>query len=149
MAEYVSNPVQLVQPGQAVLLDATIPCTKGFVIHRAGSGIFTLRGACGGCNRFARYQVTFNGNIALPDGATAQPIAIGIALNGEPVQTSKAIVTPTVADAYFNVTSTAFIDVDAGCCDVISVQNESEAVGTAAAPAINVQNANLVITRTA
>lgn len=149
MAEYVSNPVQLVQPGQAVLLDATIPCTKGYVLHRAGSGIFTLRGACGGCNRQARYQVTFNGNIALPDGATAQPISIALTRDGEPVQTSKAIVTPAAAGDYFNVTSTAFIDVFAGCCESISVTNTSESVGTAAAPAINVQNANFTIARTA
>ena len=44
MAEFVSNPVQLVQAGQNVLLDASIPCNKGYVVHRAGAGIVTLRG---------------------------------------------------------------------------------------------------------
>ncbi len=149
MAEYVSNPVQLVQPGQNVLLDASIPCSRGFVLHRAGSGILTLRGACGGCNQFARYQVTFNANVAVPEGGTAQAIAVALAVGGEAVQTSRAIVTPAAAEDYFNVTSTAIVDVPRGCCYTVAVENVSEAVGTAAAPAINVQNANLVVARIA
>ena len=45
-------------------------------------------------------------------------------------------------DQYFNVTSTAFITVPTGCCFTLAVENTS-------ADAINVQNANLVITRVA
>lgn len=89
MAEFISNPIQLVQPNQAVLLNDSIPCNKGYVIHRNESGIVTLRGIVN-CptNCFARYQVTFNGNIALPEGATVQPISIALSVSGEPILTS-------------------------------------------------------------
>lgn len=158
MAEYTYNPVQLVEPNQNVLLNDNIPCNKGYVIHRNESGIVTLRGivnnprAC-----FARYQVTFNGNIALPDGATVGPIAIALAISGEPILTSRAIVTPAATaenpptpNNFFNVTSTAIITVPKGCCFNVAVENVStpaEAGGVA--PEILVQNANLTIARIA
>lgn len=151
MAEYVYNPIQLVQPNQNVLLNSSIPCPKGYVYHRDGSGLLTLRGIVNNPNScFARYQVTFNGNIAVPEDGTVGAIAIALAINGEPIQTSRAIVTPAAEDEYFNVTSTAFITVPRGCCFNISVENVSEGETAADAPtAINVQNANLVVTRVA
>ena len=94
MAEFTSNPVQVVQPNQQVLLNTTIGCPKGYVIHREGSGIVTLRGIVNNPQScFARYQVTFNGNIAIPNGGTVSPISIAVAIDGEPVLTSKAIFT--------------------------------------------------------
>ena len=95
--------------------------------------------------------MTFNGNIAVPEGGTAGPISVAVAIDGEPVPTSEAIVTPTVADSYFNVTSTAIVTVPRGCCFNISVENTSESAtpATTPAPPINVQNANLVVTRIA
>jgi len=157
MAEFTYNPVQLVQPNQPVVLQTTIGCPKGYVIHRNGSGIVTLRGITNNC--FARYQVTFNGNIAIPEGGTAPaPISVAIAIDGEPVLTSKAIVTPAAAseappsnENYFNVTSTAIITVPKGCCFNVSVENTSESPtpATTPAPAINVQNANMTVSRIA
>ena len=44
MAEYIYNPIQEVENGQNVLLEDSIPCNKGYVIHRNGAGILTLRG---------------------------------------------------------------------------------------------------------
>ena len=152
MAEFTYNPIQTVQPNQQVLLNTTIGCPKGYVIHREGSGIVTLRGIVNNaCGCFARYQVTFNGNIALPEGATLGPISVAVAIDGEPVQTSKAIVTPAAVDEYFNVTSTAIVTVPKGCCFNISVENTSESLTptTTPAPPINVQNANMVVTRIA
>ena len=150
MAEFVSNPVQVVQPGQNVLLDSSIECGSGCIVHRPGAGIVTLRGMASGCNRFARYQVTFNGNIAVPTDGTVGAIAIAVAIDGEPIQTSRAIVTPAAVDEYFNVTSTAIVTVPRGCCYTVAVENVSEGA-TAADPAtaINVQNANLVVSRIA
>lgn len=158
MAEFAYNPVQLVEPGQNAILQTVIPCNKGYVYHRDMSGIVILRGkvnnprAC-----FARYQVTFNGNIALATGATVGPISVALTIDGEPVQTSKAIVTPAAAAAappsvanYFNVTSTAIIDVPAGCCFSVAVENTSgPAAAGGTAPEINVQNANLTVARIA
>ena len=143
MAEFTYNPVQLVQPNQPVILNDSIPCNKGYVIHRNESGLVTLRGIVNNpCNCFARYQVTFNGNIAVPEGGTAGPISVALSIDGEPVLTSQAIVTPAAVDNYFNVTSTAIITVPKGCCMNVSVDNT-------AAAAINVQNANLTVTRIA
>ena len=149
MAEYVYNPIQLVQPNQNVLLMNSIPCNRGYVYHREGSGLLTLRGAVNNPSCcFARYQVTFNGNIAVPEDGTVGPIAIALAINGEPIQTSRAIVTPAAVDEYFNVTSTAIITVPRGCCENISVENASFGETAADTPtAINVQNANLTVSR--
>jgi hypothetical protein len=152
MAEYTNNPIQSVSPNQQVLLNTTIGCPKGYVIHREGSGIATLRGIVNcPCNNFARYQVTFNGNIALPTGATVGEISVAIAIDGEPIQTSRARYTPAAVEQYGNVTSTAIITVPKGCCMNVSVENTSESAtpDTTPAPAINVQNANMVITRIA
>lgn len=143
MAEFVANAVQLVEAGQNVLLEDSISCNKGYVLHRNESGIITLRGIVNNpCARFARYHLAFNGNIAVPTGGTAGEISLAISIDGEPLQTSRARVTPTVVDAYFNVTSVANITVPAGCCLTVSIEN------TSGVP-INVQNANLTVDRTA
>lgn len=151
MAEFTYNPVQTVNANQPVILNNSISCNKGYVYHRNESGIVTLRGIVNNPNScFARYQVTFNGNIAVPEGGTVGAIAVAISQSGEPILTSRAIVTPAAVDEYFNVTSTAIITVPKGCCFDISVENVSEGATAAdPAPQINVQNANLVVTRIA
>jgi hypothetical protein len=151
MAEFTYNPIQLVQPNQAVILNDSIRCNKGYVLHRNESGLVTLRGIVNNsCNCYARYQVTFNGNIAVPEDGTAGPISVALAIDGEPILTSNAIVTPAAVDEYFNVTSTAIITVPKGCCFNVSVENTSAgATPTDPAPAINVQNANLTVSRIA
>lgn len=147
MAEFAFAPVQLVEPNQNILLDTVIPCNKGYVFHRDQSGIVILRGITNNC--FARYQVTVNGNIALPeDAAAVVPISISLAIDGEPVQTSRAIVTPAAVDEYSNVTSTAIITVPRGCCFTVSVENTSSVVD-GVAPAINIQNCNVTVSRIA
>lgn len=156
MAEYTYNPVQTVEPGQNVILNDNIPCNKGYVLHREESGIVILRGIVNCPNAgFARYQVTFNGNIALADGAAVGPISIALAIDGEPVLTSRAIVTPAAtaddpptAANFFNVTSTAIITVPKGCCFTVAVENTSgPAAPGGVTPEIIVQNANLTVTR--
>lgn len=158
MAEFAYNPLQIVEPGQNVLLETVIPCNKGYVYHRNMSGLVTLRGIVNNPSAcFARYQVTFNGNVALAEGTTVGPISVALAIDGEPVQTSKAIVSPAAtAEAppslanYFNVTSTAIITVPRGCCFTVAVENTSApAAPGGAAPEINVQNANLTVSRIA
>lgn len=157
MAEFTKNEVQSVLPNQPVTLNTSIGCNKGYVYHRNGSGIVTLRGCTNNC--FARYQVTFNGNIAIPDGGTAPaPISVALAIDGEPILTSRAVVTPAAAadepptqNNFFNVTSTAIIDVPKNCCTRVSVENTSESTdpATLPAPVILVQNANLTVSRIA
>lgn len=152
MAEFTYNPIQLVNPNQPVILNNSIGCNRGYVLHRNESGLVTLRGIVNNATScFARYQCTFNANIAVPEGGTAGPIAVAISLDGEPLLTSRAIVTPAAADEYFNVTSTATITVPRGCCFNISIENVSESAdpATTPAPQINVQNANLTVSRIA
>ena len=149
MAEYLANAVQNVALNSPILFTASIPCNKGYVYHEDETGIFILRGCTNNC--FARYQVTFNGNIAVPEDGELTPIAVAITVNGEPRLTSRAIFTPAAVDEYGNVTATAIITVPKGCCFNISVENTSESLtpATTPAPPINVQNANMVVTRIA
>lgn len=150
MAEYLANAVQSVALNDPILFTASIPCTRGFIYHEDETGIFTLRGITPNC--FARYQVTFNGNIAIPEGGTVGPIAIAIAVNGEQRPTSMAIFVPAAVDQYGNVTSTAIVVVPKGCCFSMSVRYVSGITDdpvAVPAPVINVQNANLVINRVA
>lgn len=159
MAEFTYNPVQRVEAGQNIILNTNIRCPKGYVLHRNESGIVILRGIVNNPNScFARYQVTFNGNIAIPsDGTAPAPISIALAIDGEPILTSRAIVTPAAVtpdpptnENYFNVTSTAIITVPKGCCFTVAVENTSTGTdATTPAPAINVQNANLTVDRIA
>jgi hypothetical protein len=150
MAEYLANTAQNVALNAPVLFTASIPCTRGYVYHEDETGIFILRGCTNNC--FARYQVTFNGNIAIPEGGEVTPIALAIAVNGEPRQTSRAIYTPQAVDEYGNVTSTAIITVPKGCCFSVSVRSidaTTDDPATEPTPLITVQNANLVINRIA
>lgn len=150
-AEYLANPIQQVALNAPVIFNASIPCTRGWVYHEDETGIFILRGITNG-QCFATYQVTFNGNIALPEDAEdTVPIAVAVTVNGEPRLTSRAIFTPAEVDEYGNVTSTAIIKVPKGCCFSVSVDSVSAVADPTVTPApiINVQNANLVIDRIA
>lgn len=156
-AEFANPDIQTVSANQPITLQTVIGCPKGYVYHRNGSGIVTLRGITPNC--FARYQVTFNGNIAIPDGGTAPAgISVAITLDGEALLTSKATVTPAAAADdpptdlnFFNVTSTAIITVPKGCCFNVSVENVSVSAtpATTPAPAILVKNANMTVSRIA
>lgn len=150
MAEYLANAVQNVALNGPVLFTASIPCTKGYIYHEDETGIFILKGITNNC--FARYQVTFNGNIAIPTGGAVTPIAVAIAVNGEPRLTSRAIITPAAVDEYGNVTSTALVTIPKNCCFSLSVRYVDATTDdptTEPTPLIEVQNANLVINRVA
>ena len=150
MAEYLANAAQNVALNSPVLFTASIPCNRGYMYHEDETGIFILRGITNNC--FARYQVTFNGNIAIPEGGAVTPIAVAIAVNGEPRLTSRAIYTPAAVDEYGNATSTAIITVPKGCCFSLSVRYvdaTTDDPATEPTPLITVQNANLVINRIA
>ena len=151
-AEYLANAVQSVSLNAPVIFTASIPCTKGYVYHEDETGIFILRGIVNNaCAKFATYQVTFNGNIAIPEGGEVGSIAVALTVNGEPRLTSRAIITPAEVDEYGNVTSTAIIKVPRGCCFSLSVENVPATADPTITPApvIDVQNANLVISRIA
>lgn len=144
MAEFTSNAIQEVAVGQNILFTETaVPCNRGYVLHREGSGIVTLRGIVNNpCGCFARYKIFFGGNIAIPEGGTAEPISVALAIDGEPISTSSAIVTPAAVDEYWNIAEALYVTVPKGCCYTIAVENTSD-------QPISVQNANLIVERTA
>jgi hypothetical protein len=138
--EIIANAIQTVPANQNVYFTDTVICGNTSIGHRDDSGLVTLRGVTNQCR--ARFMVTFGGNIAIPIGGTVGPISLAIAINGEAVPATTMIVTPAAVEQYFNVKSSVFIDVPRGCCLNVSVTNTSD-------EAINVQNANLIITREA
>lgn len=150
MAEYVANAIQNVALNSPILFNATIPCNSGCVFHEDETGVFVLRGKTNNC--FARYQIVFNGNVAIPEGGAVTPIALAISVCGEPRLTSRAIFTPAAVDEYGNLTSTAIVTVPRGCCFNISidyVDATTDDAATTPTPLIEVQNANLTISRIA
>ena len=144
--ELTAPAVQTVAFGGNVLFtDTAVGCNRGYVVHREGAGVVTLRGI--GCQR-ARYKVTFGGNIAIATGGTVAPISLAVAIAGEPLPSTTMTVTPAAVGDFFNVSRTTFIDVPCGCCVTIAVENVSLTAAGAAIP-IDVQNASLVIERVA
>lgn len=140
MAEYTNATLQNVLVGGNVnFSESPYPCNKGIVLHRQGSGVFTLRGACSQC--FARYRVSFGGNIAIPAGGeTDQAVSLAIAIEGEPLASATMIETPGAVSQFNNVFASVYVSVPKGCCVSVAVENN----GT---QAVDVQNANIIIER--
>lgn len=140
MAEYTNAYVQSVAPNANVVFTEAPVSGKGCIVHREGSGLITLRGMTNQCR--ALFRVTFGGNIAIPTGGTVGEISIAIAIDGEPVPSATATVTPAAVENFFNVFSSVFIEVPKGCCVTVSVRN----INT---QAIEVENANIIVERAA
>jgi len=154
MAGYLTrDTVESVALNAPIQFIDSIPCNKGYVFHQNGTGIFVLRGIVNNqCACFARYEVKFTGNIAIPDGGEVTPIATAIVVSGEERVGSRSIYTPADVDEYGNVTSRATVDVPKGCCFTVSVEYVNGAVDdptTTPTPLINVIDGSLSIMRTA
>ena len=155
MAEYLTrDAVESVALNSAIPFIDSIRCNKGYVFHQSGTGIFVLRGIVNNSNCcFARYNVEFTGNIAIPEGGgEVTPIATAIVVSGEERIGSRSIFTPAAVDEYGNVTSRATIDVPRGCCFTVSVEYVNGTVDdptTVPTPLINVIDGSLSITRVA
>ncbi len=154
MSEYLTrDAVESVAFNTAIPFVDSIPCTRGYVWHQSGTGIFVLRGIVNNpCASFARYEVEFTGNIAIPTGGAVTPIATAIIVSGESRVGSRSIFTPAAVDTYGNVTSRATIDVPKGCCFTVSVEYVNGAVDNPTAtptPLINVVDGSLSIRRSA
>jgi hypothetical protein len=151
MAEYLTRDSRETVPlNTAIQFIDFIPCNKGLVFHRSGTGIFTLKGCTNNC--FARYEVEFTGNIAIPEGGAITPIATAIVVQGEEREGSRSIFTPAAVDEYGNVTSRATVDVPKGCCFTLSVEYVNGTVNdptVTPTPLINVIDGSLSITRVA
>ena len=149
MAEYLAVAEQSVALN-APIISASIPCNRGLIWHEDETGIFILKGKTDCC--FARYQVTYNGNISVPEEGELTPIAVAISVNGETRPSSLAVFTPQAVDELGNVTSTAIITVPKGCCFSVAVRYVDATTAdpaTEPTPVINVVNSNFVINRIA
>ena len=138
--EIIANTLQTVLANQNVYFTDSVICGNTSMTHRDDSGLVTLRGVTNQCR--ARFKVTFGGNIAIPTGGTVGPISLAIAIEGEAVPATTMTVTPAAVEQFFNVGASVFIDVPRGCCMTISVKNITEGP-------VEVQNANLIVTREA
>lgn len=138
MAEYTNASIVTVAAGQNVPLTETAVNSKPCIVHREGAGIVTLRGLTNQCK--ARFRVAFGGNIAIPTGGTVEAISAALAINGEPLNSATAIVTPAATDNYFNVFVSAIVEVPKGCCLTVAMENTST-------QAINIANTNMVVDR--
>ena len=154
MAEYLTrDQIETVALNAAIPFIDSIRCNKGYVFHQNGTGIFVLRGIVNNpTSCFARYEVEFTGNIAIPDGGDLTPIATAIVVSGEERIGSRSIYTPAAVDEYGNVTSRAVVDVPRGCCFTVSVEYVNGTVDDPTivpTPIINVIDGSLSITRVA
>lgn len=151
MARYITSTDENVALNGTIPFDiVSIPCGKGNVIPIT-TGVLTLRGNTP--NRFARYEVSVQGNIAIPTGGAVTPVAIAITLNGVAIPDSVAIVTPTAVGEYWHINTSIPITVPCGCCVSVSAAYVDATVDDAATtptPSISVRRgASISVTRIA
>lgn len=143
-AEYSANAAQVVPAnGSVIFTESPVPCNRGLIYHRDGSGLFRL------VNRFFRqnimqcwrrnsnYEVTFHANISIPTGGTVGEIELAVFVDGEEDPSSIMSFTPAAVEVAGNVGATVIATVPYVCgCSTVSVRNISD-------QAITVENANI------
>lgn len=155
MAEYGYVAAQTLQPGAAAILENIRPCNKcpQNVIHDDMTPNLTLRGIVRNpcCNARAQYNVSFSGNIAVSEGGAAGEIQLALSVNGFIRPLTIAAATPAAAEEYWHVSGDTTVDVAVGCCTEVAVVNASVSAtpATTPAPAIDVRNLNVKVTRIA
>lgn len=143
-AEYSANTLQTVQSNQPVVFnESPVPCNRGNVFHRDGSGSFLVasKARTTGCVMYETlYEVEVHANIAIPTGGTVEEIQLAIATDGETDISSIMRTTPAAVEQFENVGTSIIVGVPSICgCDSVSVRNIST-------QAIEVQNANIIFT---
>ena len=148
MAEYSANAAQVVNPGESVVFtESPVPCRRGFVRHRDGSGNFLLSGAiqngirrpCCGVQS-VDYLVGFGANISIPTGGTPETISLAIAIDGSTEPETTMSVTPAAVEEPFNVSRSTNVKIWANCCETVTIRNTSD-------QPITVENANVTFVR--
>lgn len=149
MAEFSDNTIQTVNPGELVLFSLNpVPCDRGFVRWRQGTGAFNLSGwvpnrnssCCCRRAKSALYLADFGANIAIPTGETVGEISVAFELDGATLTESTMRVTPAAVEEYFNVSRASNVPIWRGCCQTLGVRN------TSTIP-ILVQNPNIIFSR--
>lgn len=150
MARYITSSDQNVALNGTIPFDiVSIPCNTGNVIPIT-TGVLTLRGRTS--NKFARYIVSVQGNVAIPEGGAVTPVAIGITVNGNVVPESVAIVTPAAVGEFWHINTSIPITVPCGCCVSVSAvyvdATEDDATTTPTPSLLVRRKASLSVTRT-
>ena len=152
-AEYGYVAVQTLQPNGAAILENIRPCNKcpQNVVHDNLTPNLLLRGivrnTC--CNARAQYDVTFSGNIALAEGAPVGEIQLALSVSGFVRPLTIAAATPAAVGDYWHVSGEATIDVPARSDVTVAVVNASVGATPTTAPAIDVRNLNVKVSREA
>lgn len=151
MARYVTTSDNTVALNGTIPFNSvSIPCNTGNVVPLT-SGILTLRGNTS--NKFARYNVTLQANIEVPEGGAVTAIALGITVNGVVVPESIAIFTPQAVEEYGHINTQVTITVPAGCCvsvsGVYTDGTEDDAAVTPTPSILVRREASLTVERTA
>lgn len=151
MARYITSTDQNVALNNTVPFDiVSIPCNKGCVIPIT-TGVLTLKGNTS--NRFARYEVKLQANVAIPEGGAVTPIALAITLNGVAIPDSVAIVTPVATEEFWHINTSVTITVPCDCCVSVSAAyvdaTEDDASVTPTPSVLVRRRASLSVTRTA
>lgn len=150
MAKYITSTDQNVALNNTIPFDiVSIPCNKGCVIPIT-TGVLTLKS---GANNQARYVVTLQANVAIPETGAVTPIAVAITLNGVAIPDSVAIVTPAAAEEVWHINTSTPITVPCGCCVSVSAAyvdaTEDDATVTPTPSIFVRRNASLTVTRVA
>lgn len=148
MAEYSAVLQQTVNPGETIIFtESPVPCNRGFVRHRDGTGNFLLSGyvpksygCCCQRNNSANYLVDFGANIAIPTGGTPGEISVAIIIDGATLPSSAMEVTPAAVEQFFNVSRAINAQIWRGCCETVAIRNTSD-------QPIIVENANIIFSR--
>ena len=151
MASYVTTADAIVALNGTIPFNSvSIPCNKGNVVPVV-PGVLNLNGNTS--NRFARYEVTLQGNVQIPEGGAVTPIALGITINGVVIPESVAIVTPAAVENYWHINTSASITVPCGCCLTVSgayVDGTEDDPSTTPTPSIQIRReASLIVKRIA
>lgn len=151
MARYITTTDSLVALNGTIPFNVvSIPCNTGNVVPIV-EGILNLKGNTP--NKFARYEVTVQGNVQIPTGGEVTPIAIGIALNGSVIPESVAIITPAATEEYEHINISIPVTVPCGCCLTVSgvyVDGTEDDPATTPTPSIQIRRgASLTVNRVA
>lgn len=151
MARYITTTDSLVALNGTIPFNVvSIPCNTGNVVPIV-EGILNLKGNTP--NKFARYDVTLQGNIQIPTGGAVTPIAVGIAVNGSVIPESVAIITPAAAEEYEHINISIPVTVPCGCCLTVSgvyVDGTEDDPATTPTPSVQIRRgASLTVNRVA
>ena len=151
MAKYITSSDANVALNGTIPFDiVSIPCNKGCVIP-ISTGVLTLKG--GNTNSFARYEVTVQANVSIPEGGAVTPLAVGITLNGSVIPDSVAIVKPAAVGDVWHINTSTTITVPCGCCVSVSaayVDGTEDDAAVVPTPSATVRRfASLNVTRVA